>query len=209
MTQKSLQLLFLICFSGSLLVKTVVVANDDAVGVSKRVDFKANVSPYQWNAIFIELTANKNIAPDTRNSRYVDHIKVILTLGYKLAKQEFAFYQAAVTLVALEQNNSARIAFFMPREIVQRDNLDTEPEYWTVDLVVDGEPLPMRRDRSSRSINNAEQLQYFRNAYAAAIAETKGILVPAHLSPYGYGFGAKREPPAIIWHLPHQEDLQP
>jgi len=199
MLVKSPSAIVLFAFTWMFTLMCHPVSANDLVEVSGSVDFRANVAPYRWNAIFIDLKANRNTSPDAIDSQYVDNVKVILTLGYELGEQQFAFYQSEVTLVSLEQSDRKRITFFMPKEIVDRDELDNEPEYWTIDLEVNGEMLPMRRDRSSTSISDAESLNYFKNAYASAIAETRGILVPAHRSPYGYGYGERREPPAVIW----------
>lgn len=199
MVCKSLPIFILILLHGGLLLPHVAMGKRDPVIVSGSVDFKAGVSPHHWNAIFIDLKANHNPHPEARNHQYVDNVKVVLTLGYELGSQQFSFYQAEVTLVTLQQNDKKRVIFFIPREIVERDNLANEPKYWTIDLAVDGDKLPMRQARCSSTIANAEQLNFFKRAYTSGITQTSGILVPAHLSPYGYGFGAGREPPAVIW----------
>lgn len=174
-------------------------AADQPVEVSGSVDFKSDVGNLKWNAIYIDLRANKNPKPDAPNPQYVDDIEVTLTVGYDHGSSKFSFYQASMTLISLKQGEKKRIAFFIPREIVERDTLPREPDFWTIDIAIEGQELPMVKDRASSSVADAARLSSFKNAYSSKISETEGILMPAHLSPYGFGSGERREPPAVIW----------
>ena len=170
------------------------------VEVVGSVDFEINQSPYDWNAIFIDLRANENPSETPYNKQFVDDVKVILTTAYKMRQgpDKFTYYQAEVTLATLERGKTKRVSFFLPEDIVERDQLDNEPEYWTIDIEIGGRSLKATPKRLSRSIKDLEMLEKFRRAYSSKVQATDGILVPAHRSPYGYGFG-EREPAPVVW----------
>ena len=191
-------LLTLVSLIGS--VSSLTAQENLPVEVVGNVDFRSKLAPHGWNAVFVDIRANKNISKEAINSQYVDNVKLIFTAGYKLLRgpKKFSYYQTEVSIATLEQGKTKRLAFFMPADIVERDDLDREPDFWTVDFEVNGELLGMEKNRTSSSIKDAKTLEQFKSAYGSEIIATQGIMVPAHLSPYGYGFG-ERDPAPVIW----------
>ncbi|WOO41887.1 hypothetical protein [Rubellicoccus peritrichatus] len=165
-----------------------------------RVNFNSNARPYKWNNIVIQLQANQNPDPQAANPRYVDNITVTLTLGYESkGASPFTFYQAEATLVTLETGKKKEIAFWMPYDVVQRDNLPKEPKYWIVELEVNGQQLNLLVDNKksfSSGFTNLDSINGFKSQASGKLSETDGILVPTYLSPNPYI--DQREPAAFI-----------
>lgn len=165
----------------------------------KNVDFNSNVRPYGWNNIVIEIEANENPDPNAPNSRYVDNIRVSLLLGYEGPKDgEFTFYNAEATVVTIETGDSKLVGFWMPFDIVERDDLPREPKFWIVELEVDGKALDLLQNSKSfsSSFPSRESIENFKRQANSKLTETEGILVPTYLSPNPYV--DSREPPAFI-----------
>lgn len=186
------------CFLITALLCGTAVAQKLPVEVS-RVNFNSSVSPYRWNNIVIQLQPNANPDPEAVNPRYVNNIKVILTLGYEVrSTKSYAFYQAEATIVTLEVAKKKEIAFWMPYDVVERDNLPKEPRFWLIELEVDGQQLDLvganNKSFSSR-FKDRSSIENFKNQASGQLSKTDGILVPTYLSPNPY---IDRSPPAFI-----------
>ena len=73
--------------------------------------------------------------------------------------------------------------FYLPAEIVKRDQLHGDPRHWGVELAVEGRPLPAGRSAYSSNLAGAEaRLAFQKRAPAAAVND--GVLVPQYLSPF-------------------------
>lgn len=186
-------------FSASLFSASAVNAAGGPQPVEiEDVKFNTNVGQLKWTQCEIKLKPGNNPDPKAPNRDYVDNVKVTLSLGYVRDSKEktFFFYQSSMTLVTLESQKNKIISFFLPREIVERDNLSKEPDYWLIQLEVDGKELNPKTDHMSSNLHSREALNSFKGK---PFSDTDGILVPAHRSPYGYGAGERKEPPAVIW----------
>lgn len=115
---------------------------------------KIGNQPNPWNHMIVELQANFN--PDTKepkegkkaaNKQWVDKIKVTVTQIYKgqNAKDatEFNYYRASATVLTMEVNQPRSVSFYLPGDIVKRDRLRKEPDYYFVQLEVGGSELPI------------------------------------------------------------------
>ncbi len=165
-----------------------------------RVQFNDNVPPYQWSNIVIELQAERiDKAHQAPITRYANQIKVLLTLAYKHPNtNKYEFYQSEATLVSLEIGKRKQFAFWMPQIIVERDRLSREPDYWSIDLTVNGKPITTSNSSHTQSKNfkNRESLQNFKQQAKNKAQKNTGILVPTYLSPNPYI--DTRTPPAFI-----------
>ena len=191
-----------------LLVATVcgplassVHAQLDPVSVT-RVKFDKDSGTWKDTQIEVELQANGNPNPDAPNPNYVDNVTVTLIIGYahptKKDEREFIFHTSTVTLATLEVAKKKKIGFYLPYDIVQRDNVRKEPTYWYVNLEVDGSEIPVSQNniktRASSSLQRANVFQSFQNSSSGAI---EGVLQPGYLSGNGYIERGKDRPAFI------------
>ncbi len=161
-------------------------AQDKAPVDVSRVQFNSSTRPFKWNNVVIELQANENPDPKAPNPRYVDEIRVIVTLGYKSDGSDgFTFYQSEATLITLQVGKKKDVAFWMPYDVVERDNLPKEPEYWIVELEVKGQAVDQIQNSSSFSskFTGRASIENFKNMSRSKLGDTEGILVPTYLSP--------------------------
>lgn len=165
----------------------------------RRVDFNRNEGPLRWNNVVVEVQALENPNPEAPNSRYVDNIKIIVTLGYEGPGDGFTFYRAEATLVTLQVRSSKKVGFWMPAEVVQRDNLPQEPRFWLVEIEVDGQPVDLIGNRRTFSSNfqNRQSIESFKSMASGQVGKTEGIFVPTYLSPNPY-VESGRDIPAFI-----------
>lgn len=118
----------------------------------------------------------------------VSRVRVAVLLGYELpaaagAERRVEHYRAEAECVALEPGRSS-VRFYLPPEVVKRDNLRSEAKYWTVDLVVGGRPVASTRGSASVSLPTPETRRNFQTRAGAAAAGNDGILLPQFLSPF-------------------------
>jgi len=99
--------------------------------------------PYAWNRIEVVVDP-RGLNPDAKapNKRWIDKVKVTLTIGYKGEKSKTAedwnYYRASATILTLEQNNIRSVFFYLPGDVVKRDMLRKDPDVYYVDLEVAG-----------------------------------------------------------------------
>jgi len=164
-------------------------AQKDPVEVAD-VSFDSNAGAYDDTLITVEVEAVGNPQPDEApNEKYVDNIGVTLTIGYAHPRKpgQFIFHTASVVIATLEAGESRDIGFWLPYDIVERDGLREEPEFWFVELEVDGEEIRptgqnMRR-RASSKLQTPQALDGFKRESGSA---SEGILLPGYLSGNGY-----------------------
>jgi hypothetical protein len=155
----------------------------------------------RWYRTEINIQANSNPSGDAApNSRWVDNIEVTLTMAFPVEAHgsKYTFYRASATLVSLEQRKNASVYFYLPWEILDRDRLGTrDPEFYAVQIRVDGQDVPLNASHVSRNIGDATVLQNFLNAAAEGVVRTEGVLVPTYLSPF-MGMEGRRGSPSYI-----------
>lgn len=99
--------------------------------------------PYAWNRVEVVVDP-RGLNPDAKapNKRWIDKVKVTLTIGYKGEKSKTAedwnYYRASATILTLEQNNARSVFFYLPGDVVKRDMLRKDPDVYYVDLEVAG-----------------------------------------------------------------------
>jgi hypothetical protein len=93
------------------------------------------------------------------------------------------FYRADAECVALEPGR-AEVRFFLPAELVKRDQLPGEPKYFGVELAVEGRPVPAGRAAYSTGLASPESRKSFQQRAQAAAAANEGLLLPQFLTPF-------------------------
>jgi hypothetical protein len=98
-----------------------------------------------WNRVEVVLDARSNPDPKALNKRWVDRIKVTVTLGFNNKNsprnlEEWSFYRASATVLTMEVNSARSVFFYLPGDIVKRDGLRKDPDVHFVELEVAGTP---------------------------------------------------------------------
>ncbi|MEY3492132.1 MAG: hypothetical protein RL309_1260, partial [Verrucomicrobiota bacterium] len=97
-----------------------------------------------WIRMQVELQANFNpetkVAPAEQaskraaNKMWVDKVKVTVTQIFKplTAKDatEFSYYRSSATVLTLEIGSPRSVYFYLPGDIVKRDRLKMQPDYY-------------------------------------------------------------------------------
>lgn len=164
------------CFAGGLLAQ-------DAPAQVDNIKFK-NLDD-DWVEMEVKIKAFKNTAPDAKNERFVDNIKVLGYIAYERDRKAraFDFYKAEVEVISIEQGKTENVYFYMPGVVVKRDRLPKTPPYYFVALEINGEMLAIDNRAYSKSTLNDDTI---RSMKAKADAESKKndyILKPSYNAP--------------------------
>lgn len=136
-----------------------------------------------WYRVNVEVDV-KAAAQNT--SRYVNRVGVTLNLGFRILTggERFAFYRATATAVTIQQGK-ANFRFYLPPEVAARDSLTSSaPDFWAVDLVVDGKEMPRSRRQVSTSLPDPDRLRAFLGRVSAELRSNEGVLVPEFQTPF-------------------------
>ena len=142
-------------------------------------------SPGNWYEAAVAL----NVRPaHGAPAQMVSRVKVILLLAFDLpgtlgGERRSEHYRAEAECVALEPGR-ADVRFYLPAEIVKRDQLHGDPRQWGVEIMVDGRPVPAARSAYAGNLAAPDARKAFQKRVATAAAANDGILVPQHLSPF-------------------------
>jgi hypothetical protein len=118
----------------------------------------------------------------------VSRVRVALLVGVELpatAGQErrIEHYRAEAECVALEAGR-ADVRFYLPPELVKRDQLHGDPKFWGVELAAGGRALPAGRGAYAPTLSSAEQRKTFQTRGGPAAAANDGLLQPQYLTPF-------------------------
>ena len=118
----------------------------------------------------------------------VGRVRVALTVGFELPGQaggerHIEHYRAEAECVALEAGR-ADVRFYLPPELVKRDQLHGDPKYWGVELIVGGRPQPAGRAAYAASLPAPEQRKNFQAHAGTAAAPNDGLLQPQYLTAF-------------------------
>lgn len=144
-----------------------------------------NGSPGNWYEAAIAL----NVRPaHGAAARMISRVKVVLMLAFELpgtsgAERRVEHYRAEAECVALEPGR-ADVRFYLPAEIVKRDQLHGDPRQWGVEIMIEGRPLPAARAAYSANLPAADSRKAFQKRIASGAAANDGVLVPQYLSPF-------------------------
>ncbi len=118
----------------------------------------------------------------------VSRVRVAVLLGFELpalagGERRLEHYRAEAECVALEPGRIS-VRFYLPPELVKRDQLRSDPKFWGVELSAGGRPVPAGRAAYSSALAGAEQRRSFQQRGTAAAASNDGILQPQYLTPF-------------------------
>ena len=165
-----------------------------AVGVGQEVEVTSvrfnnlrapTGSPGTWMEMEVVLIARP--VPGSAG-QMVSRVRVSVLLGFELpalagGERRLEHYRADAECVALEPGR-ASVRFYLPPELVKRDQLRSDPRYWGVELSVGGRPVPAGRGAYASALGSADQRRVFQQRATAAAASNDGILLPQYLTPF-------------------------
>ena len=120
--------------------------------------------------------------------RMVSRVHVTLTLGFELpappgGERRIEYYRADAECVALEAGRTD-VRFYLPAELVKRDQLHGDPKFWGVELAAGGKALPPGRVSYAPVLATADARKTFQSRAATAAAANDGLLQPQYLTPF-------------------------
>jgi hypothetical protein len=99
-----------------------------------------------WNRMQVEVVANSNPDPKALNKTWVDKVKLTVTQVFKnksTKAEDWNYYRSSVTILSLEINQPRTVSFYLPGDVVKRDNLRKEPDYFFVQVEAAGNEEPL------------------------------------------------------------------
>ncbi len=138
-----------------------------------------------WLEADIALTAKP---PSGAAGQMVPRVRVALLVGFELpatsgAERRLEYYRAEAECVALEPGR-ANVRFYLPPELVKRDQLHGDPKYWGIELTAAGRPMPPSRAAYATSLAGMEQRKNFQAKGGTAAAGNDGLMQPQFLTPF-------------------------
>ncbi len=123
-------------------------------------------APTGSNGTWLESDITLLVKPAVGNpSQMVSRVRVNLLLGFELpgvagGERRLDHYRAEAECVALEPGR-ANVRFYLPPEIVKRDQLHGDPKYWGIEVTVGGKAVSPVRAAYVAALGIAEQRKNF------------------------------------------------
>lgn len=180
----------------AFLVGSFAVSAEESIQV-KRIDFKKTSE--KWIQMEVQLSCEGNPSPDARDPRYVEKIKVKAYLAYTRDASErlYDYYTSEVEIIIMEKGDDNNVYFYLPELIVERDQLQTDPDFYYVEVSVGGQALEPQRDAMSSKITNLDILNSFTSKADSEGSVNEHILMPIYLVT-GVDFGRVSKLPAFM-----------
>jgi len=113
-------------------------------------------------------------------ARFVDRVQVSLSLAVRKRTEGHEFFRSSTELVSLEAGRAA-VRFYLPPEILEREQVNTDPYAYLVDIAVRGRTVATA---ASPVLRSPDALQSFKDRVAQSAPGNDGILVPQYESPF-------------------------
>lgn len=122
------------------------------------------------------------------SGRMVSRVRVTLTLGFELpapagGERRIEYYRCEAECVALESGR-ADVRFYLPPELVKRDQLHGDPKFWGVELTAGGRAVPAGRAAYSSSLPSGEARRNFQTRASTPVLANDGLMLPQFLTPF-------------------------
>jgi hypothetical protein len=143
----------------------------------------ALVNQPDTTARWLEADVDVDVRSPGGRTTYVDRVRVALSLGIKSLDGTFRFYRTEAESVSVEAG-AAHFRFYLPPEIVRRDGLRPEADFWFAEISAGGEAQPMSARNYSTSLREPERLKNFQAKIAAEAPGHDGEFVPQYLTPF-------------------------
>ena len=146
-----------------------------------RVDF--NSLRDDWIQMEIELSCEGNSAKEARHKDYVEKIKVKAYLGYTrdASAHSFDYYTSEIEILIMEKGDDNNVYFYLPGLIAERDQLKTDPDFYYVEVSVNGSAQKAQKVAMSSNIENLAILNSFISKADSEGAGNEHVLMPIYL----------------------------
>jgi len=150
-----------------------------------------------WLMASVQITPDRNPAPEARNKDFLDDVLLTLNLCYEVDNKAdgdlpLDFYRSSVRMISIEQSTRYTVYFFLPGVLRERDELDVDPFAWLIEMEVAGTPVKMAADQAGGEIDvSPEGYDNFLSRASSAAPANDGILVPSYLAPASVLNGAR------------------
>lgn len=122
------------------------------------------------------------------SGEFVDRVKVTLSLGCEATdskgQKRLVFYRGQMELISLEGGKPGMVRFYLPPEVVKRDNLRPDIKYYVVELEANGEVQKAIKASASNDFTTADSLKNFLAKVSTEAGANEGILMPQYLTPF-------------------------
>jgi hypothetical protein len=138
--------------------------------------------------------------PANSRGQMISRVRVSLLVGFELpgsagGERRIEHYRAEAECVALEAGR-ADVRFYLPPEVVKRDRVHGDPEYWGVEISVGGKAVTAGRAAYATTLASAEQRKNFQTRGGQLAAANDGILLPQYLTPFAHEYA--RATPSFV-----------
>lgn len=155
-----------------------------------------------WYEAEIEVQPRPGVGADNR--QFIDRVKVTLNLGVFSVKSPAGakipdtYYRASAEAVALESSGGRSVfRFYLPPEIVKRDQITGDQKFYLVELFVDGKALPLTKYHyPATTFTKPEIVESFRSKVASEAGVNDGVMLPQYLTPFANA--GSPPPPSFI-----------
>jgi hypothetical protein len=166
----------------------------------KRVDFKKTSD--RWIQMEVQLSCEGNsaaAAADARDPRFVEkiNVKVYLAFTRDASARLYDYYTSQVDIIMMEKGDDNNVYFYLPELIVERDQLQTTPDFYFVEISVDGQTQDPQKEAMSSSIANIDILNSFISKAKSEASVNDHFLMPIYLVT-GVDLGRVSKLPAFL-----------
>jgi hypothetical protein len=176
-----LPLLFLV---GLVLRATALGANEVEVSA---VRFNSVRPPGGSNSQWLEMAVALSVHPPPGSpGQMLSNVKVAVVCLFESAgpgEKRSEFYRAEAECVALDAGR-ADVRFYLPPELIKRDQLRAEPRQWGVELMVGEKSIPSGRAAYVAALASTDQRKAFYERALRGSARNLGCLLPQYLTPF-------------------------
>ena len=150
--------------------------------------------------IEIKLSCDGNFDSEARDKDFVENIQVKAYLAYERDAQErsFDYYTSKVEIIIMEKGDDRNIYFYLPGLIVQRDQLKTDPDFFYIEVTVDGQVQKPQNTAMSANIPNLDILNSFISKADSEGGVNEHILTPIYLMVGDPELGRVSDLPAFL-----------
>jgi hypothetical protein len=180
----------------ALLAASLALSAQEDIRVD-RVDF--NSLRDDWIQMEIELSCEGNSAKEARDKNYVEKIKVKAYLGYTrdASSHSFDYYTGEVEIIIMEKGDDNNVYFYLPGRIAERDQLKTDPDFYYVEVSINGDAQKPQTAAMSSNIPNLDILNSFISKADSEGADNEHLLMPYYLVS-GIDLGRVSKLPAFL-----------
>lgn len=121
-------------------------------------------------------------------TRHFNKVQVQLSLATEAASvpdpKPVRYYRAQCTAASLEARAKKVFYFYLPPEIVKRDRLKRDPLGALVEIAINGQTLPWRKENVAGAITDAARLKSFLARCDSESTVNDGVLLPIFQTPF-------------------------